>query len=62
MQKASDLLKGKAKQLWTILPEASVFDALKLMAEKEIGAVMVMIKRIRLLAFSRNAIMREKLS
>ena len=45
MQKASDLLKGKANQLWTILPEASVFDALKLMAEKEIGAVMVMDKK-----------------
>ena len=37
MQRASDLLKNKAKQLWSILPEASVFDALKLMAEKEMG-------------------------
>ena len=45
MQKASDLLKSKAKQQWSILPEASVFDALKLMAEKEIGAVMVMDKK-----------------
>jgi CBS domain-containing protein len=45
MQRASDLLKSKAKQQWSILPEASVFDALKLMAEKEIGAVMVMDKK-----------------
>jgi CBS domain-containing protein len=45
MQKVSDLLKSKAKQQWSILPEASVFDALKLMAEKEIGAVMVMDKK-----------------
>ena len=45
MQKASDLLKSKAKQQWSILPEASVFDALKLMAEKEIGAVMVIDKK-----------------
>jgi len=45
MLKASDLLKGKAKQLWTILPDASVLDALKLMAEKEIGAVMVVDKK-----------------
>ena len=45
MQKASDLLKSKAKQQWSILPEASVVDALKLMAEKEIGAVMVMDKK-----------------
>ena len=45
MQIASDILKSKAKQQWAILPEASVFDALKLMAEKEIGAVMVMDKK-----------------
>jgi CBS domain-containing protein len=45
MQKASDLLKSKAKQQWSILPEASVLDALKLMAEKEIGAVMVIDKK-----------------
>jgi CBS domain-containing protein len=45
MQRVSDLLKSKTKELWTILPEASVFDALKLMAEKEIGAVMVVDKK-----------------
>jgi CBS domain-containing protein len=45
MLKASDLLKGKTKQLWTILPDASVLDALKLMAEKEIGALMVVDKK-----------------
>lgn len=45
MQRASDLLKSKAKQIWTILPEASVLDALKLMAEKEIGALMVVDKK-----------------
>ena len=45
MLNASDLLKGKAKQLWTILPDATVLDALKLMAEKEIGAVMVVDKK-----------------
>jgi CBS domain-containing protein len=45
MQRASDLLKGKSKELWTILPEASVLDALKLMAEKEIGALVVMDKK-----------------
>ena len=45
MQKVGDLLKSKVKQLWTILPEASVLDALKLMAEKEIGALMVVDKK-----------------
>ncbi|MEI6609662.1 MAG: CBS domain-containing protein [Deltaproteobacteria bacterium] len=45
MLRVSDILKSKAKQLWTILPEASVMDALKLMAEKEIGALMVVDKK-----------------
>jgi len=45
MQRVSDLLKSKAKQLWKILPEASVLDALNLMAEKEIGALMVIDKK-----------------
>jgi Predicted signal-transduction protein containing cAMP-binding and CBS domains len=45
MQRVSDILKSKAKQLWTIIPEASVLDALKLMAEKEIGALMVVDKK-----------------
>jgi len=45
IQRAGDLLKNKTKQLWTILPTASVFDALKLMAEKEIGALMVVDKK-----------------
>ena len=41
MLRVSDILKSKGKQLWTILPDVSVLDALKLMAEKEIGALMV---------------------
>ncbi len=45
MLRVSDILKSKAKHLWTILPEASVLDALKLMAEKEIGALMVVDKK-----------------
>ena len=45
MLKVSDILKSKAKQLWTVLPEVSVLDALKLMAEKEIGALMVVDKK-----------------
>jgi CBS domain-containing protein len=42
MQTAMDILKGKNKVVWSISPKATVFDALKLMAEKEIGALMVM--------------------
>ncbi len=45
MLRVSDILKSKAKELWTILPEVSVLDALKLMAEKEIGALMVVDKK-----------------
>lgn len=45
MQRMSDILKNKPKQVWSILPEASVLDALKLMAEKEIGALMVIDKK-----------------
>ncbi len=45
MQRVSDILKSKPKQMWTIQPNATVFDALKLMAEKEIGALMVVDKK-----------------
>jgi len=45
MQRVSDILMTKTKELWTILPEASVLDALKLMAEKQIGALMVVDKK-----------------
>jgi len=40
-----DLLNSKSKELWSILPDATVFEALKLMAEKEIGALMVIDKK-----------------
>ncbi len=45
MQRVSDILKSKPKQMWTIQPNATVFEALKLMAEKEIGALMVLDKK-----------------
>ena len=45
MQRVSDILKSKPKQMWTILPNATVFEALKVMADKEIGALMVMDKK-----------------
>jgi CBS domain-containing protein len=34
-------LKTKTKEVWSILPYATVFDALKLMGEKKIGALIV---------------------
>ena len=38
----SSLLHHKGSAVWHIAPEASVFDAIKLMAEKNIGALPVM--------------------
>ena len=37
-----DLIRQKGSQVYSVKPEASVFEALKLMAEKNTGAVMVM--------------------
>jgi CBS domain-containing protein len=37
----TQILQSKGEQVWTIEPRATVFDALKLMAEKEIGALVV---------------------
>ncbi len=41
MQRASDLLKSKSKEVWFVPPDATVFEALRLMGEKEIGALIV---------------------
>ena len=38
----SSLLHHKGAAAWSIAPEATVFDAIKLMAEKNIGALLVM--------------------
>ena len=43
MKTAAEILKSKAKQaVHTIAPGDSVFDALRLMADKDIGALLVM--------------------
>jgi CBS domain-containing protein len=38
----SQILQRKGNIVWSISPEASVFEALQLMAEKNLGAVLVM--------------------
>jgi len=38
----SSLLHHKGSTVWSIAPEATVFDAIKLMAEKNIGSLLVM--------------------
>jgi len=42
MKTIRDLLRDKGQDVWSIDAGASVFDALKLMAAKEIGALMVL--------------------
>ncbi len=42
MKTAKDLLKDKGYDVWSIGPSDFVFNAVKLMAEKEVGALMVM--------------------
>jgi signal-transduction protein with cAMP-binding, CBS, and nucleotidyltransferase domain len=41
MKTVKDLLQGKSSSVWSIPPKAKVFDALKFMSEKQIGALMV---------------------
>ena len=42
MATVRDMLKTKGFEVWSVAPDTSVYDALKLMAEKNIGAVLVM--------------------
>ena len=42
MHNARDLIRHKGSRVFSVKPEASVLEALKLMAETNIGAVMVM--------------------
>jgi CBS domain-containing protein/formate hydrogenlyase subunit 6/NADH:ubiquinone oxidoreductase subunit I len=42
MPTVTEILQGKGADVWSVTPETTVFEALKLMAEKKIGAVPVM--------------------
>jgi FOG: CBS domain len=42
MKTISQLLKEKGQQAWGISPDSKVYEALKLMAEKDVGALLVM--------------------
>jgi CBS domain-containing protein len=44
MNKIKDLLRSKPQEVWTIQPEVTVYEALELMAEKNIGALPVVAK------------------
>jgi len=42
MKRVKDILRIKGDQVWSVSPEATVLDALREMADKNIGAVLVM--------------------
>lgn len=41
MKTVREILLSKGSQVWSVTPETTVFDALKIMAEKGIGALLV---------------------
>jgi len=41
METIAQLLAGKGSHLWSISPDATVFDTLQLMAEKDIGTLVI---------------------
>lgn len=42
MMTVKEILDGKGRQVWTIAPGAKVLDALKVMADKQVGALVVL--------------------
>ena len=42
MAKVKQILQGKGHEVWSLDPNASVFDAIAMMADKEVGALVVM--------------------
>lgn len=42
MATVKQLLQGKGHEVWSMDPEASVYDAVAMMADKEVGALVVM--------------------
>jgi CBS domain-containing protein len=42
MTTVSQLLRTKGRDVWSVAPETTVYNALELMAEKNVGAVLVM--------------------
>ncbi len=42
MKIVHQLLEAKGSEVWSIAPDASVFEAIRQMAEKEVGALLVM--------------------
>lgn len=67
MEMVRQLLKKKGHQIWSIGPDASVYEALELMAKKEIGALVV-VEGARIAGvvserdYARNVVLKGRLS
>jgi CBS domain-containing protein len=42
MSSVGQLLRSKGNAVWSVIPDTTVYDAIKLMAEKEVGALLVL--------------------
>lgn len=42
MQTVKDILDAKGRKFWSVGPDATVYDAIKLMADKGVGSVLVL--------------------
>src|SRR5215467_7431297 len=42
MTSVAQILRGKGHQVWSVSPSTLVYDALKIMAEKDVGALLVL--------------------
>ena len=68
MQTVKDLLKERKKEVISVQPKATVFEALKIMGEKEIGSVMVMDQKGKVIGilserdYARKVILKGKTS
>ena len=67
MRRVKDILAVKGQDIWSVGPDISVYDAIHLLAEKEIGALIVM-KNDKLVGviserdYARQIILKEKSS
>jgi CBS domain-containing protein len=68
MKTVEQILRAKGNAFWFVTPDTMVYDALKLMAEKDVGALLVLESEMRLLGiiserdYARKVILKGKSS
>lgn len=67
MKKVNDILKIKGNDVWSIAPDASVYDAIHLMTDKKVGALTViedskLVGMISETDYTRNVILKGRSS